>query len=65
LLHSLTQFDVAFSMQRFEGDYPDFEWKMSLEQWARLFITWNEEQGLIPDVAEEIVDDRVIKVWMP
>jgi nucleoside-diphosphate-sugar epimerase len=65
LLHSLTQFDVAFSMQRFQSDYPDFEWKMSLEQWARLFICWNEEQGLIPDVAEEIMDDRVIKAWMP
>jgi hypothetical protein len=65
LLHSLTKFDVAFSMQRFQSDYPDFEWKMSLEQWAQLFIRWNEEQGLIPDVAEEIVDDRVIKAFQP
>jgi nucleoside-diphosphate-sugar epimerase len=60
LLHTLTRFDVAFSMERFRRDYPDFKWKYSLEDWARIYLRWNEEQGLIPDVDEEIVDDRVI-----
>jgi nucleoside-diphosphate-sugar epimerase len=60
LLHALTRFNVAFSIDRFLKDFPEFQWQYSLSDWAKHVIDWNKEQGLFDIPSIEIFDDRVI-----
>lgn len=63
LLHVLTRFNVAFSVDKFKADFPDFEWKTSLVGWARHYIEENDRRGAFPPPTETIFDDRLIAVW--
>ncbi|PKO05733.1 MAG: hypothetical protein CVU41_09915 [Chloroflexi bacterium HGW-Chloroflexi-3] len=63
LLHALTRFNVAFSIDRFLMDFPEFEWRYSLSDWAKHVVGWNKKQGLIDSPSIEFFDDRVITSW--
>lgn len=63
LLHALTRFNVAFSVERFRHDFPEFEWEVKLEEWVKHVIEWNLKQGVLDMPDEEIFDDRVIEAW--
>ncbi len=64
LLHALTRFNVAFSIDRFLRDFPEFRWEVGLSEWAGQVVEWNERNGKIAVVeGEEIFDDRVIGDW--
>ncbi len=63
LLHALTRFNVAFSIDRFLRDFPEFRWEVSLLDWTRQVVEWNEKAGLLDGPDEEIFDDRVIASW--
>jgi nucleoside-diphosphate-sugar epimerase len=63
LLHALTRFNVAFSIDRFWRDFPEFRWEVSLKDWTRQVVEWNEKAGLLDGPDEEIFDDRVIASW--
>lgn len=64
LLHALTRFNVAFSVDRFLRDFPEFRWEVTLEEWTRNVVEWNERNGKIAAISdEEIFDDRVIASW--
>jgi nucleoside-diphosphate-sugar epimerase len=63
LLHALTRFNVAFSIDRFLRDFPEFHWEVSLKDWTRHVIDWNEKAGLLDGPDDEIFDDRVITSW--
>jgi hypothetical protein len=63
LLNILTRFNIAFSIDKFRQDYPDFEWTMSLEKWAANYINLNDSKNNIPPASDEIFDDRLIKAW--
>jgi nucleoside-diphosphate-sugar epimerase len=63
LLHALTRFNVAFSIDRFLRDFPEFGWEDSLEDWTHQVVEWNEKAGLLDGPDEEIFDDRVIASW--
>lgn len=41
LLHALTCFNVAFSVERFMRDFPEFKWEVKLEDWAKHVVDWN------------------------
>lgn len=60
LLPILTGFNVAFSVDKFKTAFPDFQWTMSLEEWGRRYIVYNDEHGNFPQPEEEIIDDRII-----
>lgn len=63
LLHALTRYHVAFSMERFLQDFPKFEWRYSLCDWASYVISWNKKQGLFDKPSVDFLDDRVIASW--
>jgi nucleoside-diphosphate-sugar epimerase len=63
LLHALTRFNVAFSVERFKHDFPEFKWEVKLEDWAKHVVDWNLKQGILDAPDEEIFDDRVIDAW--
>ena len=63
LLHALTRFNVAFSIDRFLRDFPVFQWEVTLDNWARQVVEWNKQQGLLNGPDEEILDDRIIRAW--
>ncbi len=63
LLHALTRFNVAFSIERFLRDFPEFRWQITLESWAKNTIEWNLQRGSLKAADEEILDDRLIRAW--
>lgn len=63
LLHALTGYNVAFSMEHFLNDFPEFQWEVMLEDWAKYVVEWNLKQGFLDAPDNEIFDDRVIKSW--
>lgn len=63
ILNDLTRYNVAFSVENFIRDFPDFKWEMSLQDAAREYVRWNDEKGNFPDAGVEIYEDRIIKAW--
>lgn len=63
LLHALTRFNVAFSIDRFLRDFPEFRWEVTLDDWACQVVEWNELRGNLDGPDREIFDDRVIASW--
>jgi len=63
LLPALTRYNVAFSIERFQRDFPECHWQVSLPEWAAQVVEWNRVRGLLdePDIA--IIDDQVIDAW--
>ena len=54
---------MCFSVQAFKRDFPDFEWRMSLEEGVRQYVDWYDRHDLFADASEEIYEDRVIRAW--
>jgi nucleoside-diphosphate-sugar epimerase len=63
LLHALTRFNVAFSIDRFLRDFPEFRWNIPIEAWARQVVEWNERNGYLIPTDDEFFDDLVIASW--
>jgi nucleoside-diphosphate-sugar epimerase len=63
LLHALTRFNVAFSIDRFLRDFPEFSWHITIEAWARQVVEWNERNGHLIPQDDEFFDDLVIASW--
>ena len=64
LLEEVTRYNVAFSMENFKADFPDFKWEKPLIQAAREYIEWNDKMGNFPDASEEIFEDRIIRFYL-
>ncbi|MCX7842399.1 MAG: NAD-dependent epimerase/dehydratase family protein [Clostridia bacterium] len=64
ILNDLTRYNIAFSVEAFKADFPDFIWEKSLEQAAREYIDWNDRMGNFPDISVETYEDRIIKAWL-
>lgn len=62
LLSELTQFHVAFSVEKFRSFFPDFAWTKSLEQAAREYVEYHDARGNIPKVGEGY-EDRILAAW--
>lgn len=63
LLHALTRFNVAFSIDRFLRDLPLFHWDYTLEDWACSVVDWHLTNGTLDRANEEILDDRIIAAF--
>jgi hypothetical protein len=64
LLHSLTRYNVAFSIDRFLRDFPEFQWKVTLDNWARQVVEIINQRGILDEPDEDIFDDKIIKAWL-
>lgn len=60
---SLTRYNTCFSVEAFKRDFPDFEWRMSLQEGIRQYVDRCDRRGLFADPAQEIVEDRIIRAW--
>ena len=60
---SLTRYNMCFSVDAFKRDFPDFAWRISLEEGVREYVEWYDRRGLFADPGEEIYEDRVIRAW--
>ena len=60
---SLTRYNMCFSVEAFKRDFPDFAWRMSLEEGVRQYVQWYDRHGLFADPGDEIYEDRVIRAW--
>jgi hypothetical protein len=63
LLHTLTSFNVAFSVDKFSSHFPNFERRTTLEEWASYYIEENDRRGTFPSAEDQIFDDRLIAAW--
>lgn len=63
LLHTLTGYNVAFSVDKFSSHFPDFKWRITLEAWAKHYIKENDRRGSFPPPEDVIFDDRLIAAW--
>jgi len=63
LLHALTRFNVAFSIDRFLRDLPLFRWEYTLEDWAREVVEWNIRNKRLETADEPILDDAIVKAF--
>jgi nucleoside-diphosphate-sugar epimerase len=62
LLSELTQFHIAFSVEKFRRYFPDFCWQKSLPQAAREYVAFHDEKGEIPEAGEGF-EDRLLRAW--
>jgi nucleoside-diphosphate-sugar epimerase len=63
LLHALTRFNVAFSIDRFLRDFPEFAWGVTLEEWSRYVVQWNLQHKTLDGRDKQLVDDEIIESW--
>jgi hypothetical protein len=56
-------FSAVQSNDRFLRDFPEFRWGVSLKDWTRRVVEWNQHAGLFDELDEETFDDRVIASW--
>jgi nucleoside-diphosphate-sugar epimerase len=63
LLHALTRFNIAFAVDRFLRDFPEFGWPTTLAAWAKATVEWNLAHGTLAAADGEILDDRLIQAW--
>lgn len=52
--------NLAFSIDAFLRDVPDFEWEFSLEDGVRHFLEYQEAQGNLAKARDRIIDDDII-----
>lgn len=62
LLHALTRFNVAFSIDRFLRDFPEFRWQTTLDEWAGSVVETIRDQ-LDAAAAVPLLDDRIIAAF--
>lgn len=62
LLSELTQFHVAFSVDKFKRFFPTFGWTRSLEETAADYVAYHDHKGNIP-AAEDSYEDRLVRAW--
>ncbi|WP_165452760.1 NAD-dependent epimerase/dehydratase family protein [Paenibacillus thalictri] len=53
---------MAFSLDKFKHDFPDYEW-LPLLHGVKEFIVENEARSAFPDLQIEIIEDRIIAEW--
>ena len=63
IFNVLTCFDLAFSVEKYLRDFPDFTWRMDLSRWAAHTIAINDSKNLFPEKSEPIFDDQLIQEW--
>ena len=61
---ALTRYNLAFSIDAFNTDFPDFEWKLGLDEGMQRYIEYNDRKGTFDNTPSEIPEDRIIKAWL-
>lgn len=64
ILPILSAFNLYFSIEAFCQEFPEFTWDFSLEEAAREYITYNDENHYFSDPGTDNFEDRIIKEWL-
>jgi nucleoside-diphosphate-sugar epimerase len=59
----VARFHLAFSMEKFQSYFPDFQWEFSLEQTVRRVIEDAQARGEFADLPQNTLDDEIIEIW--
>jgi hypothetical protein len=62
MIHHLYRVNMAFSLDAFRQDFPDYRW-LPLRRGVEEFIAVNEQRGAFPSPDVEILEDRIIRDW--
>ena len=62
-LSILSRYNLAFSVDQFNKDFPGFKWEVALEDAIKQFIDRLEEEGAFKETEREIIDDKIIYEW--
>jgi nucleoside-diphosphate-sugar epimerase len=63
ILDHLTRHCVAFSMEAFITDFPDFKWEKTLEQAVSEYVKYNEARNFFKPENDDTFEDRLINAW--
>jgi nucleoside-diphosphate-sugar epimerase len=67
LLSELTQFHIAFSVDKFARFFPEFCWKKSLVEAAREYVAYHDQKGDLPKASvafdDDNYEDRLVQAW--
>jgi nucleoside-diphosphate-sugar epimerase len=63
ILEDITRYNIAFSMEKFLVDFPDFIWEVSLDEAVKEYIDYNNKMNLFASLDEVIYEDRIIKKY--
>ena len=63
LWHNVTRFSLAFSMESFKTDFPQFRWETPLDDAMSEYVRFHDQTGDFAPLDEEILDDRIVRAW--
>ncbi len=63
ILDHLTRHSVAFSMDAFKADFPDFKWEKTIKEALIEYVQYNKARGFFKPVIEETFEDKLVSAW--
>ena len=51
---------MSFSINKFKKDFPDFKWKLSLEEGVTKYLDLYDKNKLFSEIGDEIYEDKII-----
>jgi len=63
ILEHLTRHSVAFSMDAFKADFPDYKWEKTVKDALIEYVKYNEVRGFFKPVNEDSFEDRLVRAW--
>ncbi len=64
ILPILSRFNLFFSIEEFQREFPEFEWTYSLEDAAGEYIEYQDRRGSFRESEKENFEDKIVREWL-